>query len=198
MQQPEGFADRTGWVCLLIKTLYGLKQARCEWNIELDTKLRRCRYTCLQSNPCMYILCISKEFTIITVWVDDLLLFTMTIRLMNKMKSDIKAEWEVTDLGKPSKIVSIKITMSKDSIAISQKRYIESILEKEGLGHANPVGMPLDPNTPLKPNPEGNEGNYSNSFARLLGELQFIANATRPDIAYAVNRLAAYTANPSL
>lgn len=31
-----------------------------------------------------------------------------------------------------------------------------------------------------------------------MGELQFLANATRPDIAYAVNRLAAYTANPSL
>jgi hypothetical protein len=31
-----------------------------------------------------------------------------------------------------------------------------------------------------------------------LGELQYLANTTRPDIAYAVNRLAAYTANPSI
>ena len=114
------------------------------------------------------------------------------------MKSDIKAKWEVTDLGTPSKIMGIKITISKDSIAISQSKYIESILKKEGLEHANPVGMPLDPNAPLEPNPEGNEGNCSNSFTRLLGELQFIANATRPDIAYVVNRLVAYTANPSL
>ena len=63
---------------------------------------------------------------------------------------------------------------------------------------ANPVGMPLDPNVQLIPNPDGNEGDRSNLFAKLLGELQFLANATRPDIAYAVNRLAAYTANPSL
>jgi len=41
MQQPEGFADGSGRVCLLIKTLYGLKQAGRKWNIELDTKLRR-------------------------------------------------------------------------------------------------------------------------------------------------------------
>jgi hypothetical protein len=50
----------------------------------------------------------------------------------------------------------------------------------------------------LKPNPDGNKGNHSNLFARLLGELQFLANSTRPDIVFAVNRLAAYTANPSL
>ena len=31
-----------------------------------------------------------------------------------------------------------------------------------------------------------------------MGELQYLANATRPDISYAVNRLASYTANPSL
>ena len=47
MQQPEGFADGTGQVCLLIKTLYGLKQARHEWNIELDMKLRKRGYACL-------------------------------------------------------------------------------------------------------------------------------------------------------
>jgi hypothetical protein len=63
---------------------------------------------------------------------------------------------------------------------------------------ANPVTMPLDPNIKLVPNSDANEPNRSNSYARLLGELQFIANNTRPDISFAVNRLAAYTANPSL
>jgi hypothetical protein len=42
-----------------------------------------------------------------------------------------------------------------------------------------------------------NEPNRSNSYAKILGELQYLANCTRPDISYTVNRLAAYTANPS-
>ena len=198
MQQPEGFADGSGRVCLLVKTLYGLKQAGHEWNIELDSKLRRRGYARLRSDPCAYIWRVGDDFAIITIWVDDLLLFATTTKLMSKMKSDIKAEWEVTDLGEPSKIVGIEITTNEDSITISQSKYIESILKKEGLERCNPVAMPLDPGNPLEPNPEGNVGDRSNSFARLLGELQFIANATRPDIAYAVNRLASYTANPSL
>jgi len=41
-------------------------------------------------------------------------------------------------------------------------------------------------------------GDRSNSYAQLLGSLQFLANVTRPDIAYIVNRLASYSTNPSL
>lgn len=32
----------------------------------------------------------------------------------------------------------------------------------------------------------------------MLGELQFLANATRPDIAHVINKLSVFTANPSL
>ena len=42
MRQPEGFDDGSGHICRLIKTLYGLKQAGREWNIEFDSKLRKC------------------------------------------------------------------------------------------------------------------------------------------------------------
>ena len=53
MRQPEGFGDGTGRVCLLIKTLYGLKQAGREWNKELDSKLRKKGYSRLRSDPCV-------------------------------------------------------------------------------------------------------------------------------------------------
>ena len=124
------------------------------------------------------------------MWVDDLLLFTTSNSLMEKMKTDICTEWETTDLGEPSKIIGIEIMRSPNSIFIGQKAYIKSILKCEGIECTNPIAMPLDPNSPLQPNPDGNEGDRSNSYARLLGELQFIANATRPDIAYTVSRLA--------
>ena len=41
MKQPKGYDDGTGRVCLLIKTIYGLKQSRREWNIELNEKLKQ-------------------------------------------------------------------------------------------------------------------------------------------------------------
>ena len=92
MRQLEGYEDGTERVCLLVKTLYGLKQAGREWNIEFDTKLQRCGYMQLCCNPCVYIWCVNDDFVIITVWVDDLLIFTTTVDLMTKAKSDISTE----------------------------------------------------------------------------------------------------------
>jgi len=198
MRQPEGYEDGTDRVCLLIKTLYGLKQAGREWNIEFDDKMKKHGFVQLLSDPCVYIRRDHRGIAIITVWVDDLLLFASSIEAMEAMSDDLKSEWQMTELGEPSKIVGIEIVIGERSITISQKKYIENILLKEGLERANPVSMPLDPNAPLEPNPDGGEGDRSNSYARLLGELQFLANATRPDIAFAVNRLASYTANPSI
>ena len=114
------------------------------------------------------------------------------------MKNDLHSQWEVTDLSKPSKIIGIEITRSDDGIMISQKRSVESILMRQGLKEANPVSIPLDPKVKIEPNPEGNKGDKSNTYAQLLGELQFVANATCPDITYAINKLASYTTNPDL
>ena len=101
-------------------------------------------------------------------------------------------------MGTPRKIVGISIHQTPDGISISQKQNIDKILQKQGLTKAQTVQMPLDPKVKIVPNPEGNDGDCSNSYTQLLGELQFVANSTCPDIAFAVNRLTSYAANPSM
>ena len=198
MHQPEGYEDNTDQICELIKTLYGLKQSGHKWNKELDEKMKMFGFKRICSNPCVYIKWDGNNVAILTVCVDDLLLFASSDKLMEQTISDIQSVWEVAILGEPTKIVGIEITQTDDAITISQKMYINSILQRKGLSGINSVATPLDPNIKLEPNPDGGEGNRSNSFARLLGELQFLANCMRPDIAFSVNRLASYTANPSL
>ena len=105
-----------------------------------------------------------------------------TIKLQDKGRADIEHKWEVTNLGKLSKIMGIEINQTDDFISILQIKYIESILQREEMECCNTVSTPLNPNIPLVPNPEGNEGSCSNSYAQLLRQLQFVANATHPDI----------------
>jgi len=87
----------------------------------------------LHSDTCIYIWCTEDDFVIIAVWVDDLLIFAMSIELRDKARSDVEEEWEVTNLSEPTKIVGIEIAKTPDSIAILSGRYIESILATEGL-----------------------------------------------------------------
>jgi hypothetical protein len=56
MEQLTGFDDGSGLVCLLVKSIYGLKQAGHIWNIEFDDTMQRHGYRPLISDPCTYIL----------------------------------------------------------------------------------------------------------------------------------------------
>jgi hypothetical protein len=187
MEQPIGFEDGSGLVCLLIKSIYGLKQAGRVWNIEFDRAIRKHGFHPLISDPYTYILHQDDHFIIVTVWVDNLLLFAMLESLIEQTKANLEAKWELTNLGKPVKIVGIEIMLCNHSVTISQWRYLKSILRKEGMDNANTVRMPLDPNIALEPNLDRDVGDWSNSYVKLIGKLQFLANATRPDIAYAIS-----------
>ena len=119
MEQPVGFENGSGLVCLLIKSIYGLKQAGQVWNIKFNHAIQKHGFCLLISDPYTYILCQDDQFVIITIWVDDLLLFMTLESLIEQMKVNLEAKWELTDLGELVKIVGIEITLCDCSITIS-------------------------------------------------------------------------------
>jgi hypothetical protein len=133
MRQPDGYGDGTDCVCHLIKTLYGLKQAGREWNREFDKRLKTLCFRSLASDPCAYTRQTQGNLEILTVWVDDILLFACIQKGMDDMKADLTSVVDLTDIGEPLKIIGIEITWKPDSIAITQTNYIESILKREGI-----------------------------------------------------------------
>ncbi|KAK4350076.1 hypothetical protein RND71_029389 [Anisodus tanguticus] len=60
---------------------------------------------------------------------------------------------------------------------------------------SSPIKSPMDTNQKL----DKNHGApvYQERYAQVIGSLMYITNCTRPDIAYAVNKLARFTRNPS-
>ena len=78
--------------------------------------------------------------------MNDLLLFVNSFTTMKRIKNDIQAKWEMTDMSKLSKIVGIEITLSKGRISITQT---QNIINKQSLNNTSPVQMPLDPNVKL-------------------------------------------------
>ena len=188
MMQPEGFNDGTWRLCWLIKTLYGLKQLGCKWNEEFNQKLIQQDFTRLHSDPCVYIRHKTGNIKIITVWVDDLLLFTNMPDIMRHLKVELHNLFKITNMGESSKIVGIKIEHDPENktISIRQVQYINSILQKWGMNKANKVAMPIDPHLKLESS-INDTPSKSTPYALLIALLMYAAVATHPDIAYTVS-----------
>jgi len=105
-----------------------------EKNKVLDHKLKGQGFLPLKSDPCTYIQWNGDDLEVITVWVNDLLLFTASNKQIINLKADLNSIFDLTDIGELNKMVGIEITWKlSGSIFISQKHYIESILKREGM-----------------------------------------------------------------
>ena len=56
MEQPEGYIKKgdEGKVCLLKKSLYGLKQSPRQWNLRFDSFMKATGFTRCVKDPCVY------------------------------------------------------------------------------------------------------------------------------------------------
>ena len=90
------------------------------------------------------------------------------------------------------------ILQQNHTLKICQTQYIENILRKYKLYDANSVGMPLDPHHKLESTNQPPGQNYDPNYGSLIGSLMYAAVATRPDLAYCVQRLSSFTHHPNL
>jgi hypothetical protein len=202
MRQPTGYEDRTGHVCWLLCTLYGLKQAGNEWNNEFNGTMTQMGYKQLRTNYCTYHIVTKDDFSTIPVWVDNITAFALSPQTNEKMIKKLKEKYEVKVIGEPSMLLGIHVQRNRKQrmITLSQSRYIQKILVRAGMENAKPVSTPMDPNVTLQENAgdeiRNNEGLTQNDYATRIGELLYAAHATRPDILYATVTLARFTHNP--
>ena len=204
MNQPPGYNDNSGRSCLLVRSLYGLKQAGNVWNQELNRVLHEIKFDQLKSDYCCYIKRQDDDFTVLLVWVDDFISLSTKEDLNDTLEQDLQLHFEVKSLGRPNLLLGMKVTIGTNYISLSQSHYIDTLLDKYGLSDANPVTVPMDPNVKLDINSKDNEDDaegekdpkITHGYAQLIGSLMYLAIGTRPDIAYAVNRLAQFTSNP--
>ncbi|KAJ8463851.1 hypothetical protein ONZ45_g17438 [Pleurotus djamor] len=198
MMQPPGYKDGTGKVCKLNLSLYGLKQAGREWNIELDGTFAELGYTRLFADQCVYYREKNEELGIVGVHVDDMGILASTDEAMKEIKEELGTKFEISDMGELKQIVSLEVTRDWDegTITLSQSQYIKRVLERYGMEDSRPVKMPMDPRVKLTKTPPGITHEIP-QYAAAIGSLMYAAIGTRPDISYAVQCLSQFTSNPS-
>lgn len=193
MEVPEGFACNKNQVCKLNKALYGLKQAARCWYEMLDQALRDKGFVSSAVDPCIYILDrgdVNKNVYIV-LYVDDLILITACIKLMNEIKRYLMNRFKMVDLKEIKLFLGIRVTRENDKFCLDQSSYIRTVLKKFNMEDCNPISTPLE--SKLDYLALNSDEHYDAPCRNLIGCIMYIMVCTRPDLCIAVNILSRYT-----
>ena len=201
MKQPEGFIEpgKENLVCLLHRSIYGLKQsARC-WNFELDKQMKKMGFKQSETDPCIYVQVMKDGTFIIAIYVDDIILGGLSNAVMKKMKASLSEKFDVEDMGRLHHFLGVKIIQNpqNNEIWIGQSAYSKDLLRRFRMNESKPVDTPFDSSSKLKKAQEGEQKCDQQQYQSAVGSLLYLSTKTRPDIAYAVGVVCRYSSNPT-
>ena len=190
MEVPGGIQYSGEKVCLLLKSLYGLKQSPRAWNQKLHSFLITLGFTQSKTDYCVYYLHssnIENNFYVL-IFVDNILLITKSQDRLNAFKTKLKNSFEITDAQPLSYFLGICFDCDKSNIYMFQKAYLEDLLEKANMDECRRT-----PSTPLEIKIDTDELTSNNTeinqkypCRNIIGSLMYAMLCTRPDLCYAV------------
>lgn len=190
MQCPEGVALRSGEVCLLHRSLYGLKQSPRCWNSHFNEFLTTLGFTRSKHDYCLYVRACGDDTVYIVVYVDDLLIAAGNETDIERVKIKLMQEFEMTDMKQLHHFLGIKIDRDLDRglTKLSQTGQIEKVIARFGMENCNPAKTPAEPKLQLKQE----AGGCAYPYRELIGSLMYIMMGSRPDLCFIVGYLARF------
>ncbi|GBL65207.1 Retrovirus-related Pol polyprotein from transposon TNT 1-94 [Araneus ventricosus] len=194
---PEGLNEYyqenlEGKVLKLNKALDGLKQSGRVWYQMLENGLVEMDFRQSSFDSCAYIkVDQNKDIVIVTIYVDNLLIFSNSVKLKNWVKEQLKSTFKMKDLGTASYCLGIKIERDgkNGSVSLNLTQYVEGVLRRYNMHESHPVTTPLDTNKSITKSITNMEDLTRVPYQTAVGSLLYAAQATQPDIGYAVNLL---------
>jgi hypothetical protein len=125
MEPPEGFilSDNANKKCLLMKGLYGLKQANRQWHSKMDTFLcDELGFYRTAADCCLYVRRKRGNISLIALYVDDLLIACSYKAVLDEIKIMLSKEFDMEDMAEAKKVLELEIRRDKThrKLALSQ------------------------------------------------------------------------------
>ena len=129
MEQPEGFIKpgTENKVCLLRKSLYGLKQSPGRWNHRFNSFMKDQLFERCSKDLCVYMRDVKTDKAIyLLLYVDDMLIASGNKKVIKDLKEKMSGEFEMKDMGNASRILGMDIIRDrkKGTLILSQRKYI--------------------------------------------------------------------------
>ncbi len=205
MEQPEAFDfGQKGHVWRLKKAVYGLKQAGRAWYQTIRAQLEGLGWKVAGSDPCLFIKDTPVGRLLLVLYVDDFLLGGPrgSGEALETELDRIDAIFPITRIpigSKPFLGMEIRRDRARGTLAISQIKFTEALLEQFGMGDSKPRAIPADPTLKdLQKLTEEEEQLDSKQYpySSLVGGLLWLATRSRPEIMHVVSILGRFMAAP--
>ena len=147
MKQHKGFSSREGeqLVCKHKKSIYGLKQASCQWYYKFHGVITSFGFVENPMDQCIYQKVSGSKTCFIVLYVDDILLATKDKGMMHEVKQFLSKNFDMKDMGDASYVIGIKIhrDRSRGILGLSYETYINKTLERFRMKDCSPSVAPI-------------------------------------------------------
>ncbi|KAE9052152.1 Retrovirus-related Pol polyprotein from transposon TNT 1-94 [Phytophthora rubi] len=198
VRQPRGFEEASrSHVWRLKNALYGLKQAGREWNQELNNFLIEYGLRPTREDSCVYTHPTNE--LIVLIYVDDILIGYNDEQVLMHLMQALQSKYQIKDLGDVRWFLGIRINMdtTRGITTLDQTQFASEVLRRFGMDDCRPRKTPLDQGTILYKRAHDEEEDQEDPYRQAVGALLYLARVTRPDIAFAVNQVAAHASSPA-
>ncbi|KAG8475942.1 hypothetical protein CXB51_032958 [Gossypium anomalum] len=153
-------------------------------------------FTLSKSDASLFVHSSSNYTLYVLVYVDDIVITGSSPEEINCFVQQLHNKFALKDMGELYYFLGIEVSRcSSGSIHLCQKKYIRDLLERSSLSNAKSVHTPMVSSSMLSKD-EGEHLVDPTEYRSIAGALQYIV-LTRPDIAYAVNRVCQFMHAPT-
>jgi hypothetical protein len=118
--------------CKLKKVIYALKQSPRAWYGKLSSHLISCNFKISSVDHSLFVKVEGINTTIILVYIDDIIITGNNQEEINKIKFQLKENFDIKDFGYLKYFLGIEIAYSKKVLFISQRKYTLGLLKETG------------------------------------------------------------------
>jgi hypothetical protein len=140
---------------------------------------------------------------IVPVFVDDMTFASKSKEQISHFKRQLAKHFKLRYRGPTLFLLGVRFTRdrAKRTLHMDQRQYLVDMLERFGMADCSPVSPPMDPSERLDSSmspslPEDVAYLRDKAYVSAVSSMMYAAIATRPDIAYTINVLCRFMANP--
>lgn len=122
-------------------------------------------------------------------------LFSLGItHAIHRFLARIRQEFAITDLGRLSYFLGLKVTYTSTGLFLSQTKYARDILQRAQMLDSKPMSTPFVAGSQLSH--DGTPYHDPTLYRSLVGDLQYLT-LMRPNLSFAVNSVSQYLQSPT-